>query len=191
MKKILPGILVGLFFAAFGMLWAQAQPPGVPPPQPKFGPALAKLSFLAGTFTTENKTHDTPMGKGGPGKGRSIDHWGLDSLYLMTSYEGTMAGMGNYEGHGMFTYDGPTQSYKCWWFDNYGNHNEYTGNFVGDTLALEAEIPSPQGSVKEKIMWHPEGKKVKFRMVWDTGQGSVLVMEETATPSGAAVKRKK
>lgn len=191
MKRILSGIIVGLFIAAGAMLSAQEQKTleGTTPPKPKFGPELARLSFLAGNFTTENMTYDTPMGKGGPGKGRNMNRWVLDSLYLMANYEGTMAGMGNYQGHGMFTYDGQSRQYKCWWFDNYGGHGEYTGNFVGDTLALESEISTPQGNLKERLMWHPEGKKVKFRMVWDMGQGPMPVMEETATPSGASVKR--
>jgi uncharacterized protein YodC (DUF2158 family) len=176
---------------AFGLAFAQEQQQGGPPPKPKFGPELARLSFLAGTFTTENMTFDTPMGKGGPGKGRNINRWDLDSLYVIANYEGRMAGMGDYKGHGMFTYDTPSGQYKCWWFDNFGNHSEYTGNFVGDTLALESELQTPQGPFKERIMWHPEGKKVKFRMVWDMGQGPIPVMEETATPSGAKTGRKK
>lgn len=176
---------------AFVLAFAQEQQQGGPPPKPKFGPELARLSFLVGNFTCENRTYDTPMGKGGPGKGRNMNRWGLDSLFMMANYEGTIATMGKYEGHGMFTYDAPAGQYKCWWFDNFGSHSEYTGNFVGDTLALESEMQTPQGPFKERIMWHPEGKKVKFRMVWDMGQGPMPVMEETATPSGAATRRKK
>ena len=191
MRKVVSALCFTLVAAGTALL-AQEQkiPEGVTPPKPKFGPELAKLSFLVGNFTTENITFDTPMGKGGPGKGRNMNRWGLDSLFVMATYEGTMATMGNYQGHGMFTYDWPTGQYKCWWFDNYGNHNEYTGNFMGDTLALESEIPTPQGNLKEKIMWHAEGKKVKFRMVWDMGQGPIPVMEETATLSGAGGKKK-
>ena len=189
MKKTL--ISLAALVMAFVLAFAQEQQQGGPPPKPKFGPELARLSFLVGNFTCENRTYDTPMGKGGPGKGRNMNRWGLDSLFMMANYEGTMAGMGNYEGHGIFTYDAPAGQYKCWWFDNFGNHSEYTGNFVGDTLALESEMQTPQGPLKERIMWHPEGKKVKFRMVWDMGQGPMPVMEETATPSGAATRRKK
>ena len=78
---------------AFGLALAQEQQPqqGGPPPKPKFGPELAKLSFLTGTFTTENMAYDTPLGKGGPGKGRNMNRWGLDSLFVMVNYEGTMA----------------------------------------------------------------------------------------------------
>ena len=193
MRKVLCLLTLGTALFAAAALFAQEQPPaaGMAPPKPKFGPELARLSFLVGNFTCENRTYDTPMGKGGPGKGRNMNRWGLDSLFMMANYEGTMAGMGNYEGHGMFTYDAPAGQYKCWWFDNFGNHSEYTGNFVGDTLALESEMQTPQGPLKERIMWHPEGKKVKFRMVWDMGQGPMPVMEETATPSGAATRRKK
>ncbi|HLG93633.1 MAG TPA: DUF1579 family protein [candidate division Zixibacteria bacterium] len=193
MKKFISTLTAILLFATGAVLWAQEEQPqqGGPPPKPKFGPELAKLSFLVGNFTSENISYDTPMGKGGPGKGRNMNRWGLDSLYVMANYEGTMAALGDYKGHGMFTYDVQSQQYKCWWFDNHGNQSEYTGNFIGDTLALESELVTPQGSLKERIRWHREGKKVKFRMVWDMGQGPVPVMEETAIPSGATTGRKK
>ena len=191
MKRIAMSAALLTVFA--GLAFAQEQQPqqGGPPPKPKFGPELARLSFLTGTFTTENMTHDTPMGKGGPGKGRNMNRWDLDSIYVIANYEGTMAGMGSYKGHGLFTYDAQAGQYKCWWFDNFGSHSEYSGNFVGDTLTMESEMQTPQGPAKERISWHPERKKVKFRMVWDMGQGPVPVMEETATPSGASTKRKK
>ena len=188
MKKILSLISIGLILAVNATLCAQEQQQGGAPPKPKFGPELARLSFLTGNFTTENMTYDTPVGKGGPGKGRNMNRWGLDSLFVMANYEGTMAGMGDYKGHGMFTYDWQTGQYKCWWFDNYGNHNDYTGSFIGDTLTMESELVTPQGNLKERILWYPEGKKVKFRMTWDMGQGPIPVMEETATPSGGVGK---
>ena len=193
MKKIPSATFVGLLLAAGTMLWAQEQkaPEGMTRPMPKFGPELAKLSFLAGNFSTENVAYPSPMSKGGSGKGRNMNRWELDSLFLVFNYEGEIAGLGSYKGKGLFSYDGKDSKYKCWWFDSFGSNVFYQGNFIGDTLVLEGEIPLPQGSLKEKIMWHPEGKKVKFRMVWDMGQGPMPVMEETATPSGMAGKNGK
>lgn len=190
MKRIFSILTVGLFLASSGVLPAQEQQPqqGGAPPKPKFGPELAKLSFLAGNFSTENMAHPSPMGPGGPGQGRNMNRWDLDSLFLIFNYEGEMSGMGSYKGKGMFTYDVQTGQYKCWWFDNFGSSNLYSGAFARDTLLLEGEIPLPQGTLKEKIMWHPEGKKFKFRMMQDWGQGFQMAMEETATPSGAATK---
>ena len=195
MRKVLSLLTAGFLIATAAMLWAQEQSgeQAMVPPKPKFGLELARLSFLSGNFTTESMTHPSPMGSGGTGKGRNMNRWGLDSLFMMTNYEGQMPVLGNYKGHGMITYDWIGQQYKCWWFDNYGNHSEYTGGFVGDTLVMETETPMPQGNLKEKIMWHPEGKKFKFRMVWDMGQGPMPVMDETATPNaeGARVRPKK
>lgn len=67
MKKVLSLLTVGLLLAAAALLWAQEQPgeQAMMPPKPKFGPELAKLSFLSGNFTSENVMHDSPMGKGG------------------------------------------------------------------------------------------------------------------------------
>jgi len=193
MKKIPSATFVGLLLAAGTMLWAQEQkaPEGMTRPMPKFGPELAKLSFLAGNFSTENVAYPSPMSKGGSGKGRNMNRWELDSLFLVFNYEGEIAGLGSYKGKGLFSYDGKDSKYKCWWFDSFGSNVFYQGNFIGDTLLLEGEIPLPQGVLKEKIMWHPEGKKFKFRMMQDWGQGFSLSMEETATPSSAAGGKKK
>jgi len=192
MKKAVSALCFALV-AAGTMIWAQEgqAPEGMAPPKPKFGPELAKLSFLAGNFSTENMAHPSPMGPGGPGKGRNMNRWDLDSLFLVFNYEGEMSGMGSYKGKGLFTYDGRDGKYKCWWFDNFGSSNLYQGNFEGDTLLLDGEIPLPQGTLKEKIMWHPEGKKFKFRLFQDWGQGFNLSMEETATPSGATGGKRK
>ncbi|HXF49242.1 MAG TPA: DUF1579 family protein [Verrucomicrobiae bacterium] len=193
MRKVLCLLTLGTALFAAAALFAQEQPPaaGMEPPKPKFGPELARLSFLVGNFSSENMAHPSPMGNGGPGKGRNINRWDLDSIFLMFNYEGELAGMGGYKGKGMLTYDGRDGQYKCWWFDNFGSSNLYQGTFAGDTLLLEGEIPLPQGTLKEKIMWHPEGKKFKFRLFQDWGQGFNLAMEETATPSGAKTGRKK
>lgn len=193
MRKVLSAAIIGLVFGAGLSLWAQEQKPaeGMTPPKPKFGPELARLSFLAGNFSSESMAHPSPMGNGGPGKGRNVNGWDLDSLFLVFNYEGELAGLGGYKGKGMLTHDGRDGRYKCWWFDNFGSSNLYQGGFAGDTLVLEGEIPLPQGVLKEKIMWHPEGKKFKFRLFQDWGQGFNLSMEETATPSGAKAGRKK
>ncbi len=195
MKKVLFLLTAGFLLVSAARLWAQEQKPAgeTMPPMPKFGPELAKLSFLAGNFRTENVAHPSPMSKGGPGKGRNMNRWELDSLFLLFNYEGEIAGLGRYKAKGMFTYDGTDRLYKCWWFDSFGSNALYQGNFIGDTLVLEGEIPLPQGTLKEKIMWHPEGKKFKFRMQQDWGQGFNLSMEETATPNaeGARVRPKK
>src|SRR3990172_6130212 len=91
-------VLVGLAFAQ-----EQQQPEGMMPPKPKFGPELAKLSFLAGNFSTDNVAYPSPMSTGGPGKGRNMNRWELDSLFLVCNYEGEIAGLGSYKGKGMFT----------------------------------------------------------------------------------------
>lgn len=191
MKKTAMSLAVAA--ALVGLAFAQEQKQEQAPARqmPKFGPELAKLSFLAGNFSTENVAHPSPMSTGGSGKGRNMNRWELDSLFPVFNYEGEIAGLGSYKGKGMFTYDGRDGKYKCWWFDSFGSNALYQGNFIGDTLLLEGEIPLPQGTLKEKIMWHPEGKKFKFRMLQDWGQGFNLSMEETATPSGDKTRPKK
>ncbi len=188
MKKIALSLAALVILFCLTNAQEQQQPEMTAPPMPKFGPELAKLSFLAGNFSTENVAYPSPMSTGGSGKGRNMNRWELDSLFLVCNYEGEIAGLGRYKGKGMFTYDGRDGKYKCWWFDSFGSNTLYQGNFIGDTLLLEGETPLPQGTLKEKIMWHPEGKKFKFWMLQDWGQGFNLSMEETATPSVTGTK---
>jgi len=191
MKKIALPLIVLVLISGLAETQEQKSEQKGAMPKPKFGPELAKLAFLVGNFSTENIAYDTPMGKGGPGKGRNMNRWDLDSMYVIVNYQGEIATMGHYEGHGMITFDWQSSQYKCWWFDNYGNHSEYTGSFTGDTLSMEGGFATPAGNVKERIMWHPEGKKFKFLTTWDMGQGPMPVMAETATPSGAKTRPKK
>jgi len=150
--------------------------------KPKFSPELAKLNFLVGKFDLDVMMYKNPMGEGGPGKGKSNNYWGLDSMFLMIEHEDTSP-MGHYLGHGLLTYDMTKGKYKLWWFTNWGEASDYEGDFIGDTLNLETSMDMPDGSkFALKLMYHPEGKKVKFRIFADEGKGYNLLMDASYNP---------
>ena len=151
------------------------------PEKPKFTPELAKLSFLAGTFDVALTQYENPMAKAGTGKGHNTARWDLDSLVLIMDHEDQSPNR-HYGGHGVFSYDAVGKQYKCWWFDNWGGATEYKGDFVGDTLALAAEIQSPNGPMPMKLRWYPDGKRVGFKIFSDMGKGEILLMESINTP---------
>ena len=156
--------------------------------KPKFSPELAKLNLLAGKFDVDLMTHKNPMGEGGPGKGQIHNHWGLDSMFLIMEHEDN-GPMGNYKGHGVLGYDMMEKRYELWWYTNWGEISNSEGNFVRDTFVLVNEMAMPDGTpFKLKLMWYKEGKKVKFRILSDTGQGFSALLDCTYSPMKAGKK---
>jgi hypothetical protein len=183
MKKVYCGIFTTAF--VFGTLFAQERKPEQAPamPKPAFGPELAKLSLLVGEFNTEMTIQLNPMApKGSTGKGHSKMKWALDSMYIAIEEASENPFFGNYKGMGFLTYDKTEKKYFLAMFNNFGDHPSYKGNFAGDTLVLEGEIPLPQGSFKQQVRWYPERKMVKLQVLNDIGQGFTPVIEQTYLP---------
>ena len=189
MKKLCWMLTTLWLLATLNLAPAQEQKPEPETMQkPKFSPELAKLNLLAGKFDVDLMTHKNPMGEGGPGKGQIHNHWGLDSMFLIMEHEDN-GPMGNYKGHGVLGYDMMEKRYELWWYTNWGEISNYEGNFVGDTLVLVNEMAMPDGTpFKLKLMWYKEGKKVKFRILSDTGQGFSALLDCTYSPMKAGKK---
>ncbi len=183
MKRFIWALTVLMFLLTLSLLQAEEKKPEQEMIQkPKVGPELAKLNFLVGKFDLDIMTYKNPMGEGGPGKGKSENSWGLDSMFVMIEHVDD-GPLGHYLGHGVLGYDIMRGKYKLWWFTNWGEASDYEGNFVGDTLNLENTMDMPDGSkFSLKLMYHPEGKKVKFRIFTDDGKGYNLLMDATYNP---------
>ncbi len=181
MKKIV--LIAVVCFTLVSLIHAQTAKDQTPqqPERPKFTAALAKLSFLAGTFDVTLTQYESPMAKAGTGNGHNTTHWDLDSLFLIMDHEDESPN-GHYKGHGVFSYDAPSKQYTCWWFNNWGGTTEYKGDFVGDTLELAAEVQSPNGIMPMKLLWYPDGKRVGFKIFSEMGKGEMLLMESINTP---------
>lgn len=187
--KVLTLSLVGVILLSANLLLAEEKKPEPEMMQkPKFSPELAKLNFLVGKFDLDIMTYKNPMGEGGPGKGKSDNRWSLDSMFMMIDHEDN-GPMGHYLGHGLVTYDMMKGKYKLWWFTNWGEATDYEGNFVGDTLNLVSTMNMPDGSsFSLKLMYHPEGKKVKFRIFSDDGKGWNPLLDVTYNPTKGGKK---
>jgi len=172
---------VTVFFLTSSFLTAQdASPFQKPAP----GPERAKLAFLAGNFTTETHVMPGPMApNGGIGKGTSVISWGLDSMFLMLDEQSVNQVLGNYKGHGMLGYDRRDGKYILSMFNNFGDSPQYRGDFSGDTLTLMTKVQFPGGSFDQKLIWYKENNTVRFKVLNDTGEGFVLVIDQTSTPS--------
>lgn len=147
--------------------------------KPTFGPELAKLSFIVGHFTT--KTNVMMGDNTSTGAGTIKAHWGLDSVFVFYSTEEKNAALGSYKGFGVLGYNSESNQYVLTMFNNFGDRPEYKGNFFGDTLIMSAKIQSPQGPFDQKMKWFKDGDNVRLLVYTDFGQGSSLVVDQTAT----------
>ncbi len=191
MKKIVLLLAALLLTIALSQAQEQKQEQAPAMPRPKFGPELAKLSFLVGDFTTETAIQPNPMmPNGSTGKGRSTLKWGLDSMFLIIEETSQSALLGNYKGQGLLTYDRQEKQYVLSMFNNFGDHPVYKGDFNGDTLVLETDVPIPGGSFKQKLMWYRDKKNVRLQIMNNMGTGFMPVIEQTYTPAAEYPQQK-
>ncbi|MGA7161782.1 MAG: DUF1579 family protein [Bacteroidota bacterium] len=180
MKKNISFIMTVVLLTS-SILIAQDAPPFQ---RPAPGPERAKLAFLVGNYTTV--THvmtNSTAGNGGMGKGTSIVTWGLDSMFVMLDEQSINQVLGNYKGHGMLGYDNREAKYVLSMFNNFGDSPQYSGNFTGDTLMLMTKVQYPGGSFDQKLAWYKENNTIRFKVYNDIGDGLVLVIDQTSTPS--------
>jgi hypothetical protein len=144
-----------------------------PPPLPSPAPELQKLAFLVGDWVHEETFHPSPMGPGGPARGRSKSAWALGDHHVYTIYT-TNSPLGKLEARGLFGWDAEKKAYRLSWFDNMGMMTSYGGNFEGDdTLAMSAEYTIQGNAVKERLT------------IKKQADGKLLFSSTMAGPDGA------
>lgn len=117
--------------------------------------------------------------------------WALDSMFLLFEEAIDFAIFGQYRGMGLLTYDRTVKEYHLGMHNNFGDQPSYKGNFAGDTLILEGQIPFEGGSFTQQVMWLWDGNNVKL-WVWNNmGQGWVPVIEQTYKTKTSKENRKK
>jgi hypothetical protein len=191
MKKITSALLLGVLLATATGLWAQEKPApgGMTPPKPKFGPELAKLSFLVGDFITEMSIPpNAALKKPATGKGTASIRGGLDSTFLIIDEKSANSLLGQYQAHGLLGYDRAAKQYILSMFNNFGDRPVYAGSLVGDTLVLEAKVQMPGRFFNQRVSWYREGNKLKLQVLNDMGQGFTPVLEQTYIPSTKTFK---
>ena len=150
---------------------------------PPLDTARAKLEFLVGSFTTETAIPPMPgMPKGATGKGTTVITWSLDSMFLSIDEQSMNEFFGQYKGHGMLGFEAQTNQFVLSMFNNFGDHPEYHGTFVADTLVLQTKIAAQRRSFDQKILWYKEGDAVKMKVLNDSGKGYYLALEQKAVP---------
>ncbi len=140
-----------------------------------------RLAFLVGSFTTE--VHILPgrmMKKESVGKGTSEITWALDSMFIVVDERSVNPVLGAYKGYGLLGYDRHDREYVLSMYNNFGDHPQYRGSFVGDTLVLGARIPAPGKAFDQQVRWYSEGDVIHLDVLNDTGEGFVPVLTQVA-----------
>lgn len=110
---------------------------------PHPSPEQENLSIIAGDWLGQEHIHPSPFDPvGGPAVGRVRNRVALDGFAIIHDYEQERNGIVNFQGHGIFRWDGDEECYILYWFDSLGQRPvEYRGGLHNGVLSLTA----PQG----------------------------------------------
>lgn len=103
-------------------------------------PELERLEPLVGTWTAEDRTHDSVLGPGGPVRATETFYW-LDGRYfLVQTYETTFGDEPTQTGINYWGYDSEARRFRIIFFSNNGPFteagNRYEGNLSDDMLTF-------------------------------------------------------
>ena len=180
--------LLVLIFCAFGVVMAQGQSTVSASAHATASPR-ERLAFLVGSFATE--VHLLPgrmVKKESVGKGTSEIAWVLDSMFLFIDERNVNPVLGAYKGYGLLGYDPHDTQYILSMYNNFGDHPQYRGTFVGDTLVLAARIPAPSKPFDQQVRWYSNGEIIHLEVLNDTGEGFIPVMMEESRRVKGGIK---
>jgi hypothetical protein len=122
---------------------------------PKPGAGHEKLHVFAGEWDGDEVMMPSPMGAGGPAKGRLSARVGIDGLFVIGDYEQSHDGVVGYRGHSVYGYDTQAGQWTWYWVDSMGMPSVPSrGTWEGDTLTFE----STQGGGKTRFVYRWEGR---------------------------------
>ena len=116
-----------------------------------------RLNYLVGEWKTRETHHPSPwLPNGGTGEGRCTTRWGVGNLCLLTDYRSKGPSGSAFEGHAVDTWDPVKKVYQSWWFDNMAPTGmRMAGRYEGDDLVSHAEIETPKGTMRMRMISHP------------------------------------
>ena len=108
---------------------------------PKVNEHHEKLKkHFVGTWVGEETVNPSPWDpKGGKAVGRMESKIGVDGFWVINDYTQERDGKITYRGHGVYGWDGKTNTYTMYWFDSMGMDpvGAARGRFEGNTLMFE------------------------------------------------------
>ena len=138
---------------------------------------MEKFEFLLGDWDMESNIPKSSMSEAYTGTGSGTFKRFLGDKYVTFDYSGSST-KGHGQAHAIFAWDDKAKLYRYWWFENSGNFDQATGNFIGDN----ALFLNWHGSLFVQSFRAVDPDKVILRMEHPTPEGEYgLVMEVTFT----------
>lgn len=138
---------------------------------------MDKFEFLLGDWDMEYNIPKSSMSEAYTGTASGTFKRFMDDKYVTFDYSDSPA-EGKGQAHGIFVWDQKTKLYRYWWFENSGNFDEATCNFLSDN----ALFMNWHGSLFVQSFRAVDPDKVILRMEHPTSEGEYeLAMEVTFT----------
>lgn len=134
---------------------------------------MEKFEFLLGDWDMEYNIPESSMSEAYTGTASGTFKRFMDDKYVTFDYSDSPA-EGQGQAHAIFAWDEKAKLYRYWWFENSGNFDEATCNFLGDN----ALFMNWHGSLFVQSFRAVDPDKVILRMEHPTPEGEYeLVME--------------
>jgi hypothetical protein len=149
----------------------------------KPGEQHRRLGEFVGTWAGREKiAQPSPYTTKTEAGGTLVFRLDMGGLFLMFDYQEEADGELLLAGHGVIGWDAKGRCYTLHWFDTFGipPSNPGRGQWHGDTLAFEHDLPSHKGRT---IFQLGEGA-LAFRVEMDNGNGWQPAVEGTYVRSG-------
>ena len=138
---------------------------------------MEKFEFLLGDWDLEYRIPKSSMSPADTGTGSGTFRKFLDEKYVTFDYSCSLL-TGQGQAHAIFAWDEKAKLYRFWWFENSGNFDQATCNFLSD----KALFLNWHGSLFVQSFRAVDPDKVVLRMEHPTSEGKYeLVMEVILT----------
>jgi hypothetical protein len=103
---------------------------------------MKKFDFLIGNWRLEYTIPETSFSAAGSGEGEGIFSRVLKDNYVVFDYQAVLT-TGTAQAHVIYAKDKGNDCYRCWWFEDTGNFETASCNFVDESTLLLKWVNSP------------------------------------------------
>ncbi|MHC4750138.1 MAG: DUF1579 family protein [Planctomycetota bacterium] len=127
---------------------------------------MGKFNFLLGSWNMEYRIPKSAFSEAATGTSSGTFKRFLDDKYVIFDYGSSLTDEQG-EAHGIFAWDKKAKLYRYWWFENSGNFDQATCNFLDDKALF--------------MNWHDSLCVQSFRAI---GPDKVVLTMEHPTSKG-------
>ena len=117
---------------------------------PKPAPALRKLDYFVGSWSTEGEIKPGPLGSGGTFKGTNQVRW-MDGAFFLVTHSEFSGAMGKGAETAYMGYDSNDEMYTYDSFNTLGEADHAKGNLDGDTWTWRSETRIGAQAMKGRL----------------------------------------